>query len=154
MQQIIRLAVTSLAGNRGQIPGLPKNPRKWSDTEVERIAASLEETPELFDARPLLVVKHGEKYVILGGNLRFEGAKRLNWKEVPVIVMPDDMSADKLKEIAKTIKRHHSTVVFLLNQSSYMLGHPDVYPDFKVIYDNFLKAIENETCMGLAAGER
>ena len=73
--------------------------------------------------------------------------------------MPDDMSADKLKEIAKTIKRHHSTVVFLLNQSSYMLGHPDVYPDFKVIYDkviydNFLKAIENETCMGLAAGER
>lgn len=74
MQQIIRRAVTSLAGNRGQIPGLPKNPRKWSDTEVERIAASLEETPELFDARPLLVVKHGEKYVILGGNLRFEGA--------------------------------------------------------------------------------
>ena len=58
------------------------------------------------------------------------------------------------KEIAKTIKRHHSTVVFLLNQSSYMLGHPDVYPDFKVIYDNFLKATENETCMGLAAGER
>ena len=58
------------------------------------------------------------------------------------------------KEIAKTIKRHHSTVVFLLNQSSYMLWHPDVYPDFKVIYDNFLRAIGNETCMGLAAGER
>lgn len=99
MQQIIRLAVTSLAGNKGQIPGLPKNPRKWTDTEVERIAASLEETPELFDARPLLVVKQGEKYIILGGNLRFEGAKRLNWKDVPAIVMPEEMSIEKLKEI-------------------------------------------------------
>ena len=33
------------------------------------------------------------------------------------------------------------------------IGEPLLFSS-KVIYDNFLKAIENETCMGLAAGER
>jgi ParB-like chromosome segregation protein Spo0J len=45
------------------------------------------------------VYLHGADYIILGGNLRYEGAKKNRMKEVPVHVLPTDLSIDKLKEI-------------------------------------------------------
>ena len=95
----IRLAIKDLEQNTGQIPGLPANPRQWTKTEVEKIAKSLRETPELFEARPIIVTQHGSKYVILGGNLRYEGCKHNKDKDAPCYVIPDDTSIDKMKEI-------------------------------------------------------
>ena len=95
----IRLAIKDLEQNTGQIPGLPANPRQWTKTEVEKIAKSLRETPELFEARPIIVTQHGSKYVILGGNLRYEGCKHNKDKDAPCYVIPDGTSIDKMKEI-------------------------------------------------------
>ena len=95
----IRLAIKDLEQNTGQIPGLPANPRQWTKTEVEKIAKSLRETPELFEARPIIVAQHGSKYVILGGNLRYEGCKHNKDKDAPCYVIPDGTSIDKMKEI-------------------------------------------------------
>ena len=39
------------------------------------------------------------KYIILGGNLRYEGAKQNGDQDAPCIVVPDDMSVEKMKEI-------------------------------------------------------
>ncbi len=97
--EIVRIKLADLEPNTGQIPGLPMNPRQWTATDVDRIAASLTETPELFEARPLLVYQHEGKYIILGGNLRHEGAKRNKMKEVPAIILPATMPVEKLKEI-------------------------------------------------------
>lgn len=94
-----KLKLTDLEPNTGQVPGLPSNPRQWTKSDVERIAASLKETPELFEARPIIAVPHGGKYVILGGNLRYEGARHNKEKEVPVAVVPEDTPIDKMKEI-------------------------------------------------------
>ena len=96
---ITKLPITSVKQNTGQIEGLPSNPRQWTQTDIDRIAKSLKETPELFEARPLIVYLHGADYIILGGNLRYEGAKKNRMKEVPVHVLPTDLSIDKLKEI-------------------------------------------------------
>lgn len=95
----VRLAIKDLEQNTGQIPGLPANPRQWTKTEVEKIAKSLRETPELFEARPIIVTQHGSKYVILGGNLRYEGCKHNKDKDAPCYVIPDGTSIDKMKEI-------------------------------------------------------
>ena len=95
----IRLAIKDLEQNTGQIPGLPANPRQWTKTEVEKIAKSLRETPELFEARPIIVTQHGSKYVILGGNLRYEGCKHNKDKDAPCYVIPEGTSIDKMKEI-------------------------------------------------------
>ena len=95
----VRLAIKDLEQNTGQIPGLPANPRSWTKTEVEKIAKSLRETPELFEARPIIVTQHGSKYVILGGNLRYEGCKHNKDKDAPCYVIPDGTSIDKMKEI-------------------------------------------------------
>lgn len=96
---ITRLPIASVKQNTGQVAGLPSNPRQWTQTDIDRIAKSLEETPELFEARPLIVYLNGADYVILGGNLRYEGAKKNKMKDVPVHILPPDLSIEKLKEI-------------------------------------------------------
>ena len=97
--QTQRINLQELEQNKGQIPGLPANPRQWTRDEIDRIAKSLKETPELFEARPIIVIPHEGKYVILGGNLRYEGCKRNKAKDAPCFVMPADTPTEKLMEI-------------------------------------------------------
>ena len=112
--EIVRIKLSALEPNTGQIPGLPMNPRQWTATDVDRIANSLQETPELFEARPLLVYpinaqeanEAKRKYIILGGNLRYEGAKRNKMKEVPCIIFPWPTEFNTLKAV--TIKDNGS----------------------------------------------
>ena len=99
MLKIQTIPMADLEMNIGQIPEIPMNPRQWARSEVDKLAKSLRETPELFEARPLLVYPHGGKYVILGGNLRYEASKANKAAEVPAIVFPAETPADKLKEI-------------------------------------------------------
>ena len=94
-----RLKIKDLEPNVGQIPGLPTNPRQWTRTEIDKIARSLKEAPELFEARPIIVTPWNGKYVILGGNLRFEGCKANKDKDAPCVVIPEDTTVDKMKEI-------------------------------------------------------
>ena len=96
---MMELKITQLSQNSGQIAGLPANPRQWKKADVERLAKSIEETPELLDARPLIVMPHDGKYIVLGGNLRLAALKHLGRKAAPVYVLPDDTPIDKQKEI-------------------------------------------------------
>lgn len=97
--EVTRLKLSELEPNAGQIPGLPTNPRQWTKTDVDKLARSLKETPELFEARPIIAVPHGGRYVILGGNMRYEASKVNKAEAVPVVIMPEDTSTEKLKEI-------------------------------------------------------
>jgi hypothetical protein len=99
MKQVQTLPIESVKQNTGQIAGLPSNPRQWKQEDIDRIAKSLNETPELFDARPLIVYPHNGEYIIMGGNLRYEGAKKNGMQIVPVHILPEDMDVEKLKEI-------------------------------------------------------
>jgi len=95
----IRIALKDLEQNTGQIPGLQANPRQWTKTEIDQIARSLKETPELFEARPIIVIPSGGKYVILGGNLRYEGCKKNKDKDAPCFVLPEDTPVTKMQEV-------------------------------------------------------
>ena len=97
--EIVRLKMKDLLPNAGQIEGLPVNPRQWTRSDIDKIAASLRETPELFEARPIIVTPHDGKYVILGGNLRYEGARANKDTDAPCIVVPEGTPPEKLKEI-------------------------------------------------------
>lgn len=97
--ETVRIRLEELEQNTGQIVGLPGNPRQWTKAEVDRIAKSLRETPELFEARPIIVTRFAGKFVILGGNLRYEGCKRNKDKDAPCFILPDDTPVDKMKEI-------------------------------------------------------
>ena len=97
--EIVKLKLADLEPNQGQIDGLPTNPRQWTKTDIDQLARSLKETPELFEARPIIVVPHQGKYVILGGNLRYEASRQNKTKDVPAVIFPADTPVAKLKEI-------------------------------------------------------
>lgn len=96
----MELPITELLPNEGQIEGVPANPRHWSKDEEEKVARSLEETPELYAARPCIVYPLDGKYIVIGGNLRLASSKVLGLQVVPCAVQPVDTPAWKLKEIA------------------------------------------------------
>ncbi|MBQ1550207.1 MAG: ParB N-terminal domain-containing protein [Clostridia bacterium] len=94
------ISIKSLHPNTGQIPGVPANPRQWTKGDVDRLARSIDQTPELLEARPVIVYPAGtDNYVILGGNLRFAACKQLKKDTVPCYIVQPDIGADKLKEI-------------------------------------------------------
>lgn len=94
-----RIDISQIEMNTGQIEGLPANPRQWTRDDIDKIAKSLKETPELFEMRPCIVYPQGYKFILLAGNLRFSGARQNGDKDVPCIVCPETMPIDKLKEI-------------------------------------------------------
>lgn len=75
-----------------------KNPRLIKDEAFKRLVKSLQETPDLFRARPLLCSNRTGRLVILGGNMRYLAAKQLKYTEVPVIILRD-LTEDQEKAI-------------------------------------------------------
>lgn len=132
-----RINIELLEPNKGQIKGLPKNPRKWSDEDLQDLAASLKETPELYDARPLLVIPFKKKFVVLGGNMR-EAASVLNGDpDAPCWVYDEKTPVEKLKEIV--LKDNSSfgawdTEAFAKDWS-WTAGKKWGIPDFGVVDD-------------------
>ena len=91
--------IEKLRSNSGQIEGLPANPRKWDAGDVKRLAKSIEETPELLEARPPIVVPQNGWYVVLGGNMRLEACRYLDYEEMPCVVMDEGTPIETLKQI-------------------------------------------------------
>lgn len=71
----------------------PNNPRLIKDDKFKKLVASIEEFPEMLDAREIVVNKD---HVILGGNMRFKAAKEAGLKEVPVKIV--DWPEDKQRQ--------------------------------------------------------
>ena len=53
--EVMRIRLTDLELNRGQVAGLPSNPREWGRKELDDLKRSIKETPELLEARGLIV---------------------------------------------------------------------------------------------------
>ena len=92
------LAVTLLEANSGQIDGLPRNPRMIKGDKFKSLCKSVSDDPDMMEIRPVVVVPHGEKYVILGGNMRTEAARANGQETVPCIVVDQDTPLEWLRE--------------------------------------------------------
>lgn len=101
MIEFKRIPLDLLDPNTGQIPGVPKNPRKWSRRELENLAASMRDTPELTEARGAIVYPFQGRFVVLGGNMRLEGHRINEDKDAPCAILPEDTPADKLRQIVQ-----------------------------------------------------
>lgn len=100
--QSVMIPLSKIESNKGQIVGLPKNPRLIRDEKFTKLKKSIEEDIEMTALRELLVIEHDGKYVIIGGNMRFRAMQDLGIKEAPCKVIPADTDVEKLK--AYTIK--------------------------------------------------
>lgn len=72
----------------------PKNPRLIRDSKFEKLVKSIQEFPQMLEIRPIVV---NTDMVILGGNMRFEAAKKAGLKEVSIIIA-DQLTADQQAE--------------------------------------------------------
>lgn len=93
--------VSLITPNKGQVPGLPRNPRLVKKERYEATRRSIEESSEMLELRELIVVEYMDgKYVVVCGNLRLRACKELGYKTVPCKVLPADTPAKKLREYA------------------------------------------------------
>lgn len=83
--------------NKGQIDGVPANPRVIKDKKFKKLVKSIEENPEMLDLREILVYPLGNKFIVIGGNMRLEAVKKLGYKEVPCKVLPVETPAENLR---------------------------------------------------------
>lgn len=93
--------VSLITTNKGQVEGLPKNPRLVKKDRYDKTLKSIKESPEMLKLRELIVVEYlPQKYVVVCGNLRFRACKELGLKTVPCKVLPADTPPKKLREYA------------------------------------------------------
>lgn len=95
--QTIDIPMSKIETNRGQIPGVPKNPRFIRDEKYRKLVQSLTDDAWLIGLKPLIVYPRGEKYVIMGGNMRFRAMLELGFPEAPCKVIPADTPAERLR---------------------------------------------------------
>ena len=100
MENVQDISITKLELNKGQVEGLPKNPRFIRDERYKALVKSIEDAPEMLKLRELLVVEHGNKFVVIGGNMRLRACKELGMETVPCKVLPADTPTAKLREYA------------------------------------------------------
>ena len=95
----LRIDISKVLPNNGQIDGLPKNPRTIKGAKFEKLVESVRNLPEMTEARDLLVYPCGGSYVVIGGNMRLRAYQKLGWKDVPCCVLPKETSVSKLRQI-------------------------------------------------------
>lgn len=69
------------------IKKLPNNPRTIKKDDMERLKKSINDNPDYFEARPLILSNRTGELVILAGNQRYEAAKALKMDEVPTFLL-------------------------------------------------------------------
>jgi len=100
----LNISVAKLVGNNGQLDWLPRNPRQWTQGDIDRTVKSIAEDPDFLDDRPLLAVPaesgKGERYIVFAGNLRLKACKESGVKSAPVVVYFPENEEDQM-----TVKR-------------------------------------------------
>lgn len=94
------LPLSKLVGNTGQIEGLPKNPRIIRDEKFAKLKKSIEDDPEMLELRELLVYPHGDRYVVIGGNMRLRAMIECGHREAPCKVLDKSTPVAKLRAYA------------------------------------------------------
>ena len=94
------LRLAELEPNTGQLEWLPKNPRQWTQDDIDRTAASIQRDFDFLEDRPLLVTPCGDKYVVFAGNLRQTAARTIGVDSMPAYIYTPEDEDDYL-----TIKR-------------------------------------------------
>ena len=81
-----------------QMKPLGNNPRWIKKEDFERLCASVQNNPELFEAQPIILSNRTGENIIIAGNQRYRAAIEVGLKEVPTILL-EGLTEAKEKEI-------------------------------------------------------
>ena len=96
--KIIILPLDEIEVNKGQLEGLPSNPRSITREKMELLKTNITDYPEMLSLRSLLIYPIDDsKYILIGGNMRYRALKELGYTEAPCIIIPKETSIEQLK---------------------------------------------------------
>ena len=99
--KVTMVAVDRLRINEGQLDWLPRNPRQWTQTDIDRMVRSMDEDPDFAEERPVLAVPGpDDTLVVFCHNLLTKGAQIRERKTLPVVTYFPETDEDR-----QTIRR-------------------------------------------------
>ena len=99
------IPISKLSLNTGQIEWLPKNPRQWTQEQIDNMVRSLDEDPDFMEDRPPLVVPHDGRFIVFAGNERTEAEKRRKARtELDCMVYTPETEEDQETIIRRAMK--------------------------------------------------
>lgn len=100
MTETTILPVGLLDFNKGQLKGLPKNPRFFRDHRYEAMKKSIIDAPEMLELRELIVVPFEGRYIVVCGNLRLRACRELGYTDLPCKILPENTDPRDLRKYA------------------------------------------------------
>ena len=74
------------------------NPRTISEEQLLKLQKSIQDNPDSFEARPIILSDRTGVLMIIAGNQRYEACVRLGMKEVPTVLI-SNLTEEKEREI-------------------------------------------------------
>ena len=96
--ELRNVPIGELVENVGQIPNVPKNPRKITKERMAALIKSIKESPEMEKLNEILVYPSDGKMVAVSGNHRLRGRRELGWPVALCKVLDEHTPAAKLRE--------------------------------------------------------
>lgn len=103
------IPVASLRINEGQLDWLPKNPREWTQADIDRMKRSMDEDPDFAEERPVLAVPGPDNtFVVFCHNLLTRAAKERGDKTLPAVVYEPENEDDRRTILRRALKDNGS----------------------------------------------
>lgn len=100
LQPPVAIPLDRLDPNDGQLKerGLPENPRDIRDERYEQLKGNIARYPEFLRQNSLIVYPYQkDRYLIIGGNMRYLALRELGYEKAPCSILPVDTSMERLK---------------------------------------------------------
>ena len=106
--EVREIPISMLSENTGQIPDVPKNPRKITREKFDALCESIRKSPEMKVLDEIHVYPYNGRYVVISGNHRYKAYKKLGWVNVLCKVLPEDTPKEKLREYVMKENMHYA----------------------------------------------
>lgn len=94
------LNMEDLEPNEGQLDGLPANPREIDEQKFDLLKSNIKQYPQFLQYNMLKVYcidNINNKYIIIGGNMRYRAMKELGFTQAPCAIFPQGTNIEDLK---------------------------------------------------------
>ena len=106
--EVREIPLSQLSENTGQIPDVPKNPRKITKEKFGALVESIRESPEMKVLDEVRVYPYNGRYVVISGNHRVKAYRKLGWQNVLCKILPEDTPKVKLREYVMKENMHYA----------------------------------------------
>ena len=106
--EVRELPIGMLSENTGQIPDVPRNPRKITKEKFEDLCESIRKSPEMKVLDEVRVYPFNGWYVVISGNHRYKAYRKLGWENVLCKILPEDTPKEKLREYVMKENMHYA----------------------------------------------